>query len=1431
MQSRDLMYWFIAVLLACLLICPLGSCGGKGGSGLSSLPAADQHGFSLNILSETYLGESPSGKFALEIEPGSAAVEARVRVMDTHQLKACYFELTYDPDRFDPLEASASKLLLGADQDSTAPSPVKHEAAGPSILELAVMSQSGAVHFGEVLTDYQHKPGFTGSGVLATVKFARRQFTQRSASTPPTDDASRTEAHWDPASRALTWFYYCTGDYDQNSEVGVTDLTPLGANFGAAGPFDPQSALSVIDGDNNGQLNVSDITPIGANFARRVQGYDVYLGPDPANLPGGNDEPATVDPIGSVPFGDHVGNAQGERLRFSFEYPEPDADLIIWVRPLDGDSAGTPSTPEQPAACNWQLRNVSAYATVNASLNYCSLAAIAGLPAVLYEDQDEQRLVFQRALDPTGQVWTSEVTVADSANLHFSSSLAEVMGLPAVCHHDSTGALYYMQALDANGGTWGSPVLLAETGDSGWDCHLWLVDGNPAVCYQDLAGEALMYTRATDPAGANWDAPLVVANLGSTAAVAGAFSSPAVISGHPAIAFFYSGNAELRFVRGGDPLGNSWDSPVTVASGTDVGRYASLCEVGGAPAISFLDDMGLAYVRAGNEAGTDWNAPAHVDSRFGPIQHLDTTLAIVRGRPAISYYSGAESSDLMYVRALDPLGDAWGTPQAVDPLDQTGRSTRLLMVGDHPAISYLDETNSLVKYAICLDESNFTPVARLDAFPAQAGVDEEVTFDMTRSYDPNGMIEVIDWDMDGDGIFEDTFSPDPVRQLSFDQAGIHIVRVRVADGPGADALAEARVIVGELGQPPQAVLTADPADADINESVHFDAADSFDPDGTIEKYEWDLAGDGDFETDTGLISNIDFEYSAAGSYSAAVKVTDNIGLSDIAFVCVNVGLLNQRPVAVLTGSPTFGNPPFTVSLDGSQSYDPDGSIVKYEWDLDDDGIYEIDGGSNALWQWLCELPGEQRVRLRVTDNDGAQGSTWMLCSGNQGPVAKIAAAPTSGDCPFTVTLDGSASYDSDGSIVAWGWDLFDDGHSEFAGTGAPASEQFSMIWSGPVKVRLKVKDDMGAFGSAVVTIHGAHGWHVTTLDPVGWAGWLNSLADIKGTPAIAYYEYQSRSLKYIRSTNPLGVGGWQTPTNLGVIANPGLSAYSLDLALIDNSVPGIGFAGCINGNPTYAVAKNAEGTQWNPFVTVVPGGAGPGLGLCEVSGKPAIATHMLGVRFFPASNDLGTTWKSPVTVTKTLALYGDTCPLVIVNGNPALCYADTITQGGKSLGAVLYVRATEPDGSKWGTPVVVFDETEGGGGNLELAVIDGRPAVAFVASPSFFEVRYKRAVDQNGTAWTNPSVLVKQDGREVLGLITIDGRPAIGLTTCSAHDVMYFQANDAAGSSWPAGVVVDSSDNNIGWGSFEGDMISLNGHPAMSYCNSVFTSLKYAVLE
>jgi len=79
----------------------------------------------------------------------------------------------------------------------------------------------------------------------------------------------------------------------------------------------------------------------------------------------------------------------------------------------------------------------------------------------------------------------------------------------------------------------------------------------------------------------------------------------------------------------------------------------------------------------------------------------------------------------------------------------------------------------------------------------------------------------------------------------------------------------------------------------------------------------------------------------------------------------------KSPTAEAGGSYS-GNVGSPVTFDASSSYDPDGTIVLYEWDWDNDGIYDENTTSPTITHtWSSEFTG--MVRLRVTDNDGLTG--------------------------------------------------------------------------------------------------------------------------------------------------------------------------------------------------------------------------------------------------------------------------------------------------------------------------------------------------------------------------------------------------------------------------------------------------------------------------
>ena len=76
---------------------------------------------------------------------------------------------------------------------------------------------------------------------------------------------------------------------------------------------------------------------------------------------------------------------------------------------------------------------------------------------------------------------------------------------------------------------------------------------------------------------------------------------------------------------------------------------------------------------------------------------------------------------------------------------------------------------------------------------------------------------------------------------------------------------------------PQATFSYQPDIPGPGETVVFDASTSFDPDGEIEKYQWDIDGDGQIDLMGKIVHYI---FTQPESFSVTLKVTDNQGNTD-----------------------------------------------------------------------------------------------------------------------------------------------------------------------------------------------------------------------------------------------------------------------------------------------------------------------------------------------------------------------------------------------------------------------------------------------------------------------------------------------------------------------------------------------------------------------
>jgi PKD repeat protein len=221
---------------------------------------------------------------------------------------------------------------------------------------------------------------------------------------------------------------------------------------------------------------------------------------------------------------------------------------------------------------------------------------------------------------------------------------------------------------------------------------------------------------------------------------------------------------------------------------------------------------------------------------------------------------------------------------------------------------------------------------------------------------------------------------------------------------------------------PTAEFSFDPAAPSSGDPVSFDASASSDSDavsvgenevatGGISRYEWDLDGDGVFETDGAASPQLSHAFARPGTYEVGLRVTDNRGATGTASQTVTVA--NRGPTAAITFSPDSPTTDDTITFDGSGSSDPDGTISGYEWDLDGDGEFETDTRAASATTHRFDDPGTYEVSLRVTDESGAsdEATTEVEVSspppapqGNPGPGSQGSAGATARAAGFRLEL-------------------------------------------------------------------------------------------------------------------------------------------------------------------------------------------------------------------------------------------------------------------------------------------------------------------------------------------------------------------------------------------------------------------------------------------
>lgn len=346
-------------------------------------------------------------------------------------------------------------------------------------------------------------------------------------------------------------------------------------------------------------------------------------------------------------------------------------------------------------------------------------------------------------------------------------------------------------------------------------------------------------------------------------------------------------------------------------------------------------------------------------------------------------------------------------------------------------------------------ETNEGPTASFVYSPTTPKVGEKVNFNASGSSDPDGSIVSFQWDF-GDGRSD---SGETVTH-KYKNVGTFTVVLVVQDNSGNRGSTSQTVSVTE-GNSPTASFVYSPSNPAENETIYFNALQSEDPDGDIVSFDWDF-GDGS----TGIGETITHKYGSSGNYTVLLKVTDDDGNIDTATQTVSVGD-NQSPVAAFTYSPSSPSIDQDIYFNASDSSDPDGSIVDYEWNFGDG---TSDSGVSVIHRYGSS--GSYTVYLRVTDNSGNTDSITQTInvSDNQSPTASFVYSPTNPEVGEQVHFNASESTDPDGNIASWDWDFGDRGH----GSGEEVNHTYSD--AGTYTVVLVVTDDSGNTDSVSKTL-------------------------------------------------------------------------------------------------------------------------------------------------------------------------------------------------------------------------------------------------------------------------------------------------------------------------------------------------------------------------
>lgn len=264
---------------------------------------------------------------------------------------------------------------------------------------------------------------------------------------------------------------------------------------------------------------------------------------------------------------------------------------------------------------------------------------------------------------------------------------------------------------------------------------------------------------------------------------------------------------------------------------------------------------------------------------------------------------------------------------------------------------------------------------KLNRLPvANAGPDQNIYLGQTAalngaaSSDANGDVLTYAWTLDVAPPTSTAVLVNPnsmTLHLTPDVVGPYHLSLVVNDGTGNSAASTVAINVFE-NLPPAAAATGNMAASVAGSAplaVVFDAGASQDPEGSQLTYVWDFGDQASGAQNSSTQVSMLHTYAAAGSYTATVTVTDNLGKTDQASVAVTATAANVAPVALPTATPNHGAAALEVQFAANATDANPADVLSYSWSFGDGS--PLSTQANPLHSYLNA--GTYHATLSVSD--------------------------------------------------------------------------------------------------------------------------------------------------------------------------------------------------------------------------------------------------------------------------------------------------------------------------------------------------------------------------------------------------------------------------------------------------------------------------------